>query len=225
MNFKVFKRYKLGSHDVYLCSNFGKGDLVNWETAKWDVYGMDHYEASYSDICDPPVLGLVLIPGSWNISYARTLCKNIGGDINVVKDKANNDKLAKFAMEDSCKEPNGEKWGKVWVGWWDEQEEGVMSSMTNPNEKLSDQTFSNWLGGEPNGNTIENCVALFVAPGRTDGKWVDGRCYATPTCTACQVPKMPTFVIKGKEFFKTLTFEVQNLNCCLFPRFVSWFIF
>ena len=162
---------------------------------------MLEYEAEYTEICNPPILGLVLIPGHWNISYAQTLCKSIGGDMNVIKDEANHELVGQLALHDSCKQRPDQDFGRVWNGWWDEQEEGVFSSIIDFDEKLENQHFSPWRGGEPNGNTLENCgVVLKSRSGKPENSWIDVSCYdyMEQSCAACQVPKMPIFILKGK---------------------------
>lgn len=180
-------------------SNLVKGDLMNWEEASWEVSNLSEYDTEYSTICNPPTLGLVLIPGLWNISYARTLCKNIGGDMNVIKDEANDGLVGELALHDSCKRVTNGNFGGVWNGWWDEKEEGVFTSLTNQEEKLDDQSFSNWRGGEPNGNSIENCGLLLMSrTTRFERSWIDESCQGA--CTSCLVPSMPKFILKGLEF-------------------------
>ena len=179
---------------------------------------MLEYDTDYSKICNPPTLGLVLIPGLWNISYARTLCKNIGGDMNVIRDEANHNLVGQLALHDSCKQRPGHDYGRVWNGWSDELEEGVFSSVTNFNEKLKHQNFSPWRGGEPNGNTLENCgVVLKSRSGPPENSWIDVSCYdyMTQACTACQVPRMPMFILKGNVHYFSIHRIAVLLHCFL----------
>ena len=67
---------------------------------------MAEYEASYDQICKDD-LGLVMFPGHWNITQAITLCKNIRGEINVIKDANNNAQVIELANKsDICGEGN-----------------------------------------------------------------------------------------------------------------------
>ena len=52
---------------------------------------MEQYETEYKEICKPSALGLVLIPGGWNITIAKKLCKNFRGNMNVITDAKNNE--------------------------------------------------------------------------------------------------------------------------------------
>lgn len=60
---------------------------------------MAEYEASYDEICNND-LGLVMFPGHWNITQATTLCKNVKGEINVIKN-ANNTAQMKELVDKS----------------------------------------------------------------------------------------------------------------------------
>ena len=53
---------------------------------------MEEYEANYDQICNQEQ-SLVMIPGNWNITQTNTLCKNVRGEINVIKDLKNNEKV------------------------------------------------------------------------------------------------------------------------------------
>ena len=56
------------------CRTTVKGNIVNWLNAKWEITGMRKFETTYSKICQPLNLGLILVPGAWNIRDAKTLC-------------------------------------------------------------------------------------------------------------------------------------------------------
>ena len=48
-----------------------------------------------------------------------------------------------------------------------------------------------WDAGEPNGETIENCVVL-----RRTGRWNDLDC-ARSTCAICDMQETPVFEMRG----------------------------
>ena len=66
---------------------------MDWNTANWNVTNMEEYETEYKDICKPSALGLVLIPGEWNVTIAKNLCKNFRGNMNVITDAKNNEDM------------------------------------------------------------------------------------------------------------------------------------
>ena len=60
---------------------------------------MEEYETSYENICKPSALGLIMFPGYWNITQAITLCQNVRGEMNVIKDKKNNMEIVELAKK------------------------------------------------------------------------------------------------------------------------------
>ena len=68
---------------------------------------MEEYEASYDQICKQEQ-GLVMIPGYWNITQAIALCKNVRGEINVIKDAKSNEKVRELGNKSNiCKAEGG----------------------------------------------------------------------------------------------------------------------
>ena len=85
------------SHIIY-------GDIVDWNTAEWEVSGMEEYKSNYTNVCKPSALGLVLIPGPWNITEATNLCQNFRGQLNVITSEQNNEELmTHLRKSDECK--------------------------------------------------------------------------------------------------------------------------
>ena len=65
---------------------------------------MEEYKSNYSNVCKPSALGLVLIPGPWNITEATKLCQNFRGQMNVITDEQNNEELmTHLRKSDECK--------------------------------------------------------------------------------------------------------------------------
>ena len=57
---------------------------------------MIEYNIDYQKICNPPKLGLVLVPGLRNIYESSRLCKVIRGNLNVISSKNNNEKIGEL---------------------------------------------------------------------------------------------------------------------------------
>ena len=65
---------------------------------------MEKYETTYENICKPSALGLVLFPGYWNITQGITLCKQVRGKMNVIKDANNSAQMIELVKNsDICK--------------------------------------------------------------------------------------------------------------------------
>ena len=94
---------------TYLFSNKIYGDLVDWNTAKWEVSNMEEYETDYENICKPLALGLVMFPGHWNITQATNLCKNVRGEINVIRDAKNNEEMRSLMNKSDICRSSGKK--------------------------------------------------------------------------------------------------------------------
>ena len=57
---------------------------------------MNEYETEYSKICIPSALGMVLIPGTWNITQSKKLCLSIRGGMNVISNAENSQEMEKL---------------------------------------------------------------------------------------------------------------------------------
>lgn len=96
---------------------------------------------------------------------ARTSCLSLGGDLASVGSEEENNFIKSLGRN-------------FWIGGSDLAQEGtyVWSDGT-------DWTYDNWIPGEPNGRTRENCV---VANWHGSGLWNDGPCdyddYDAYTC-------------------------------------------
>ena len=65
---------------------------------------MEEYKSNYTNVCKPSALGLVLIPGPWNITEATNLCQNFRGKMNVITSEQNNEELmTHLRKSDECK--------------------------------------------------------------------------------------------------------------------------
>ena len=84
-------------------SNIQYGDIVNWNSANWNVTGMEEYYKDYDDICKPKVFGLIFMPGPWNIHQANNICKILKGKMNVISDQITHEKMTEWILgTDSC---------------------------------------------------------------------------------------------------------------------------
>ena len=146
---------------------------MNWETAKWNVTNMRTYETSYDKICKSQALGPVIFPGLWNFTTALTLCKNVRGNLLQIQNQSQQDKALELMNSSSfCSNPPSKFMSEgSWIAWWDVPEEGKMVSPFDSKTVLTKDAYQMWDAGEPNGETIENCVVL-----RRTGRWNDLDC-------------------------------------------------
>jgi hypothetical protein len=185
------------------------GDLVNWKTAQWDVTNMEMYDTDYNSICSTSDLGLVIFPGNWNYSAANTLCENVKGGMVTLYNQSDQDTIINLLNKSSTCREIGESIslssinnvlqlniiegvsGRAWIGWWDVPNEGTYESIIEHDVLLQPDGFHPWSPGEPNGDTLENCVELTLS-----GDWNDARCSKT-RCTACNMKETPIFNMRG----------------------------
>ena len=142
-------------------SNREKGDIVNWDTANWNVKNMKEYEGTYEDICKSHELGQVLFPGYRNYTTALSLCQNVRGNLLQIETE-DQQNIALDLMQNSSTCSNPSLYGSegAWIAWWDDNSEGKWVSAINSSELLENKPFQPWAPGEPNGETIENCAVL-----------------------------------------------------------------
>ena len=81
------------------------------------------------------------------------------------------------------------------------------SPVYNIPKKLSDQEYSQWFVGEPNGKTLENCGVVSLNSLGVGG-WFDVDC-SRKFCSACDVPSIPDFVLRG--LLESNLIENQNV--------------
>ena len=79
-----------------------------------------------------------------------------------------------------------------YAGWWDVPQEGTFSNANDPSDVLVPSSFKPWYLGEPNGDTLENCVVVW--PIRN--AWNDVECNF-PTCSFCELERAPDIQIRG----------------------------
>ena len=77
-----------------------KGDLINWDDASWDVYGMNNYSSSYSSLCRKNEL--IKIPGLWDFKSGIAMCNVLRGQINVITDYLNQESVLLLMNETNC---------------------------------------------------------------------------------------------------------------------------
>ena len=82
-------------------SNKEKGDIVNWDTAQWDVSNMVEYEATYDKICRGQDLGELIFSSLRNYTAALTVCQNVHGNLIQVENEAQQQKAVDIIKNSS----------------------------------------------------------------------------------------------------------------------------
>ncbi len=94
-----------GSYLSYLlqtpfsCRSLEKGNIVNWENAKFDLVNMTEKEVPMESVCKPVKPGDVIIPNKRSFESLMSLCKKFHGKTSVVDSPAMQDELSKLVLE------------------------------------------------------------------------------------------------------------------------------
>ena len=118
-------------------------------------------KVTYDDICKSREIGQVIFPGYRNYTTALALCQNVGGTLLQIETEAQQNlslelmKTSSICLDISVSGDEG-----IWIAWWDQNQEGEWTSSINSSKLLDTDNFQPWEPGEPNGETIENCVVL-----------------------------------------------------------------
>ena len=173
----------------------GKGNIVNWEEARFELTNMTEIEATEESICVPVKPGHVLMPNLRNFTHHKGLCEKFRGQVSVVDNQATQDELGDVVNQhDSCSTFDITK--KFWNGWWDVPEEG---NFTNVNNGQDVGEFQPWSLGEPNGINLENCGVTWID---TDN-WNDAGCESM-ICGFCEMERSPDIVLRGCSIKKNI---------------------
>ena len=78
-----------------------------------------------------------------------------------------------------------------WAGWWDTPSEGTFSD-ANTGVPLTKDMYQPWYLGEPNGDTLENCVIVWSPK----DAWNDDGCNKE-FCGFCELERAPDVQIRG----------------------------
>ncbi|XP_005917437.1 macrophage mannose receptor 1 [Haplochromis burtoni] len=101
------------------------------------------------------------IKGNW--SYARSWCREQGGDLAVIDDQYENDFVASYLRDLEL---------PTWIGLSDL----LVENQYAWSDGVSPVLYTNWNDKEPNNaNGVENCVTITHSPLLT-GKWNDDNC-------------------------------------------------
>lgn len=149
--------------DWTLCNSEDQegGDLIHWNNAQWNVANMQWYYADMSDICRANQIGWKLFPSKVNFTFASSTCQSLKGHL-VLPSGSNDEKTLGELVQrrgEICK-------NETWINLSDEDSEGHFVPPNTPHQSDHKDMRYNWMMGEPNGDTLENCVVY--SAGKTD---------------------------------------------------------
>ena len=139
----------------------GKGDIVSWDIAHWNVNNMVEKEATYDEICRGQELRQEIFPGLRNYTTSMILCQNVRGNIIQIENEAQQQNAVALLTNRSICSMTAS-----WIGWSDDDQEGNWVSPLNSSVSLGKEHFKSWAQNEPNGETNENCAVVSGRNGR-----------------------------------------------------------
>ena len=87
-----------------------KGNIVDWDTAKFDLVNMEVLEYDESDVCVPAKPGDVILPELRNFTSHTAMCRLFRGRPTVVQSLEHQMALKQeFLKHPSCGNPNDRK--------------------------------------------------------------------------------------------------------------------
>ena len=170
------------------CNTDLKGNVIDWASANWQSIRMEKLELNQS-ICKSMNLGPVLFANQYDPFIAKRLCHKFYGKMFVIKDEKTREIAASLPGREMCFD------GHIWSGWSDRISEGTFRSMESKAFLNESQFKTNiWQRSEPNGDEMENCVAL--TPGN---EFTDISCTDTnrPICAICDLGESTIFILRG----------------------------
>ena len=147
--------------------------------------------STYSKVCAKARLGLTLVPGQRTHRQGNVVCQNFGGNMAILENHEASvevmDKVGKSSVCNAISFP-------LWLAWNDKRIEGNFESLVKDKTVYLQESryYNRWLPGEPNGESIENCVKV-----SSQGLLVDGQCEDDKLCVLCYLPSIPNFQMRG----------------------------
>jgi len=172
----------------------GKPDLVDWETAKWDLGGVVTEQTSDVFPCDKvdkDVFNVLMPTAAENYFYAVETCVALGGIIPLPRNSEEVDLLQKIAErfidKSTC-------YDYLWMpirqseldetAWYTEEEY----------EEETSPAWLEWQPGQPNGQDRQTCTGISVSGGNL---LYDLPCTETSYCYMCRFEDITFFKFRG----------------------------
>ena len=153
---------------------------------------MTEGSSTYSDVCAKARLGLTLVPGTRAHRQGKVVCQNFGGNMAVLENQEEfNEVFEKVDNSSVCKSMSS----PIWLAWTDKKQENTFEAeIKNKRIELGPGFYNTWKPGQPNGETVENCLKI------SKKGLVDGNCEKDQKCVLCYLPSIPSFEMRGKVF-------------------------
>ena len=185
--------------NVAECNNRVSGNIVSWETEKWNVnQGVIHNQLDEKIFCRHNKQ-LVIFPTRQPLHISKIICAAHGGKIatpmSMEENKNIKDLVEKHTDCVSSDKTHHKNWGTLaWIGtkrvngvWYDVSQDDLMKKLD----------YSSWSVDPNYGDTSVDCSYI-----KSDGSWMyhpenNGTCPNLDMCTVCTILNTPVFTFKG----------------------------
>ena len=166
------------------CGGISKGNVLNWETAKWITNGKINSSLIDNDeLCNERAeKNYIIIPQQQSLNFSGKICEKLGGLTILPKTAYENSLILNITLpyHDICKVQD--EGGKItWLRLRSNENGGWIDPKTK-NKPL----YNNWKKGK-HVESDDNCAFLVE-----NGKWSSTTCNEQSPrtlCTMCQFPK------------------------------------
>ncbi len=73
-------------HGIHFRDDNLKGDLVDWNTARFELFRLGKEEAEFSSLCRPSRPGREVIPSRASFGSSASVCRRLGGRMAAVEE-------------------------------------------------------------------------------------------------------------------------------------------
>ncbi len=206
---KTNKQYR-----TIVCSRSDlKGDIINWDTAKFTLQNITVLEKPNSYICNLFEPKSVIFPDKKNFYEHVDACYQMKGMPTVLRSEEQLRKLASEVFEyESCTSifkdviffvtsykasfiPENVFLPHFWSGLWDEPQEGVLSVPVT-GEIIGPDGYAPFKFGNPRGFELANCMRADMSRIAISDTFCDNK-----FCGFCDIENAPRFKFRGLPQF------------------------
>ena len=177
------------------------GNLLDWNTAQWEVVGLQEEELDIEEICsEHQDTELIVLSKKRDFDTSRRICKAIGGALSVAQDNQITQGMLEVLGSMKTQSQCGMKF---YSGFTDQHEEGIWLD-ANSGKIMK---WTNWYRGHPADQEDYDCSQIHVGYKKN----IDGFC-SEELCPLCNVPVMTAYHLQGicKESYIDRFFVLQS---------------
>ena len=171
------------------CTNEGmEGNLINWNRS--DLIWNDTFSAELEELCLEKAPGIKVLPIELEFEESVNLCSVLKSEIYTYQASLNETNLETIVDDNNFKAMT-----PFWTGYTDEASSGIFLSQNGKLFFEDKDSSLDWVWGEPNGGSIQNCTAF---RNRFTNLVSDVSC-KSEAYPSCQFLSRPKFQFRGEQ--------------------------